>query len=524
MTVRSAKSLRPASAKSPRKIPPAPPPSSAPPPSPSADLLDMDQAIAVLKTTRPTFYRWLRTGKIKAMKVGRQWRFYRHDIERFLHGHEPLIEVTGDAPGLLRILENKLKALDLKVGPLPPEGAIHEIVNRILRLAMASHATDIHIQPPTGGADTSARLRLRLDGVLHDIATFDGRLLSPIVDRFKTMAACELLQKKRPQDGRIMMSIDKEEIDTRVNFLPALMGEMVTLRLLRRETVAFRLAELPFAPRDLTRIQQALTLPWGIVLTTGPTGSGKTTTLYAALQEHNTPGKKVISVEDPVEYSFAGMVQIPVNYKENIGFPYLLRAVLRSDPDVVMVGEIRDHETLQICAQIALTGHLVLSTLHTDDAVTALTRMMDIGLDSFLIIDTVKLVVAQRLIRKLCRHCSTACDPAPDQLATAARLAREGGLVWDDLPKHFRGAKGCKECGFTGYRGRTVAAETLTMSPELAAALRRKAFVPELRSIAIAQGMTTMTADALSRAATGLTTLEEALHVIPQATHHSKKE
>lgn len=476
------------------------------------ELIDMEAAIAMLKTTRPTFYRWLRTGRIKAMKAGRQWRFYRADIERFLKGQEPRIEVTGDPTELLEALAVKMRALGLKIEDAPNEDGVTAAVHRVLRLALASRASDIHIQPHTDGPEGKAKVRLRLDGVLHELVTFDGRLVAPIVERIKTMAACDVQQKRRPQDGRIRMNIHNEPVDFRVSFVPALFGEAVTLRLLRREALAFHLGDMPYAAKDLERIRHALALPWGMIVVTGPTGAGKTTTLYAAMQELNTPDKKLMSVEDPVEYAFAGVVQVSVNVQEGVTFSTALRSIFRADPDVVMVGEMRDNDTLQICAQIALTGHVALTSLHTNDAPSAFVRMRDLGLDVHLL-DTVKLVVAQRLIRSLCRHCSQPVELDAGQQETAAKIVSEGGLSWSALPRNYRRAVGCRECNFTGYRGRTLAAETLAMSGELAQALRERAPVQELRRIAVAQGMTTMIADAVRRAASGETTLEESLRV-----------
>jgi general secretion pathway protein E len=499
------------------KTPRAPkPPASAPAAAPTqGDLLEMDDAIALLKTTRPTFYRWLRAGKLKGMKVGREWRFYRADIERFLKGEEPRIDVVGDVAGLVATLVAAAKSYGVKEWPAAGDHSILNVVNLILALAASIRASDIHLQPHSGGDDSQARLRFRIDGTLHDIASFDPRLLPPIVERLKTMAGCNLQEKRRPQDGRIQLTIRSEAVDLRISFVPALLGEAVTLRILRRGTETLRLDKMGFPAPDDQRIRHAISLPWGLVLVTGPTGSGKTTVLYALLNELNTPGRKVMSVEDPVEYSFPGVVQIPVNLRENLTFPAALRSVLRSDPDVVLVGELRDGETANLCAQISLTGHLAMTTLHTDEAVSALMRLGDLGLNVFMIIDTVKLIVAQRLVRVLCKKCSEPTLLAPDQLEMASRLARVGGKPWGKVPAELRKPVGCRECSFTGFRGRMAVVETLVITPALAAALRARTPVDELRRIAVAQGMTTMMADGLDRAARGLTTVEEVLRTLP---------
>ena len=488
-------------------------------PAPSADLLEMDQAIELLKTTRPTFYRWLRAGKLKGMKVGRQWRFYRADVERFLNGEEPRIEVTGDLAGLFAALDEKENQAAAPGEMRPPTNVggqnIVNAVNRIILGAIHANASDIHIQPPSKSAEPAV-VRFRIDSVLHPYISFDARLLPAFVERIKTMAGCDLNEKRMPQDGRIQLLVNDDPVDLRISFVPALLGEAITLRVIRDLSAMPPLTRIVTNTADLERIKSALTKPWGIIFVTGPTGSGKSTTLYSALAEVNTPERKIMTVDDPIEYTFPNAVQVPVNPRLGLSFPVVLRSFMRADPDVIMVGQVSDRDTLELCAQFALTGKLVLSTLHTDEAVASVQRLIDIGLDAFLLIDAVKLIVGQRLVRALCTHCSAPIEPGAERLAIAGRLARDGGVNWDVQPHKFRKAVGCKECSFTGYRRRIGITETLKMSPAIGAAIRRKTSADELRRIAVSEGMTTMVADALRHAAAGETTIEEALRLVGQ--------
>jgi len=278
--------------------------------------------------------------------------------------------------------------------------------------------------------------------------------------------------------------------------------------------VTLDLDRINYAPADMEKLCRGLDEPNGIVLVTGPTGSGKTTALYACPSRIDTERSKVMSIEDPVEYILPGVVQIPVNAGAGVTFGIAMRSVLRSDPDVVMVGEIRDAETMNIAFQMALTGHLVLTTLHTDEAASALTRMLDIGGAPFLVSDSVKLVLAQRLVRTLCPDCSVSDTPSPEAIGRAAQIARNGGLNWGAMPKAFRRPRGCVKCRKLGFRGRQPIVECLEITPEIAAAVRRRAEVDELRALAVSQGMTTMAADGLRRAAAGQTTLDEVFRVL----------
>jgi type II secretory ATPase GspE/PulE/Tfp pilus assembly ATPase PilB-like protein len=267
----------------------------------------------------------------------------------------------------------------------------------------------------------------------------------------------------------------------------------------------------------MQRIRSAMQLPWGILIMTGPTGSGKTTTLYSALNDVNAEQTKVLSIEDPVEYALPGIVQVQINPKTGLTFARAIRAALRSDPDVLMVGEIRDAEMLNLCCQAALTGHLVLTTLHTDTAVSAIRRVIDIGIEPFLASDAIKLIIAQRLVRVLCPDCSKPFSPNDTLLQEAQVRARTGGLLWEQLPNSYRKATGCAKCGNIGYLGRrTPVVETMAITPEIVSAIRRRASDKEIQTIAVAQGMTTMAADGIRRAAEGKVSLEEVLFTAPR--------
>ena len=369
----------------------------APPNNSGERLLDMTQAIKLLKTTRATFYRWLRSGKIRGMKVGRQWRFERSEIERFLKGEEPRIELRTDITPLLEDLRERTRKLKAKEISLPAQAGPQRAVKLIVELGIAMDASDIHLAAHTGvhGREKLAVLRYRVDGVLHPAADIDIRLLPAIIEQWKTFAGCNP-RETTPQDGRIIFEIagEKEGCHLFVSFLPTHLGDSVTARILRRDVSKLTqpvLDTLGFAPRDKEKISKWTKAPWGLIVLNGPTGCGKTITMYACLNHLNTPQIKVMTVEDPVELAFPWMVQVQVNEKTGLTFARVVRSFLRSDPDVIMVGEIRDREVLGLCFQTTLTGHLVLTSLNADESAKALTRMIDIEPAPFMVADTVKL-------------------------------------------------------------------------------------------------------------------------------------
>lgn len=488
---------------------------------PTPQLIDMPEAIKLLKTTRPTFYRWVRAGKIKAMKVGRQWRFQHEDLERFLKGETPRIGLSADITPLVQTLCKKIEEAGGKklLEALPDNlDSAEAAVALMIAAGMAMKASDLHITSHfvRRQAERTAVFRCRVDGVLHPIVTFDLRLLPAIAQEWKRRSALNIHEKEKPQDGRIELTLGGQPLDIRVNILPSCLGESVTARVLDPSAVMLDLNHIPYAPQDKEKLQRTLKAPNGVILVTGPTGSGKTTALYSCLNEVAGPEIKAMSIEDPVEYLLPWVTQVRVNPAAGVTFGSALRAMLRADPDVILVGEIRDFETLMVVQQAALTGHLVLTTLHTDEAAGALKRMVDIGSNPFLIADSTKLILAQRLVRRLCPHCSIEAKPSTNELDRAAELARQGGLPWESLTQKFRKPVGCEKCVKTGYRGRTVIAEVLEVTPEIGKALRNNASVDELRATAVQQGMTTMIADGIRRAANGETSLAEVFRTLGQ--------
>jgi general secretion pathway protein E len=374
-------------------------------------------------------------------------------------------------------------------------------VNRIVEQAAAARASDIHLEP----FESSTRLRLRVDGRLVDVEPPAPSLHAAIVARIKVLARLDVAERRLPQDGAARVSVRGRELDIRVSTAPAAHGEMVVMRLLDKREAPLNLDELGFSRPLREAIAAELARPDGMLLVTGPTGSGKTTTLYAALQLLNTADRKIISAEDPIEYQLDGINQIQAKPQIGLDFPRILRSALRQDPDVILVGEIRDLETARTAVQAALTGHLLLSTLHTNGAAAAVARLADIGVEEYLLSAALRGVLAQRLVRAVCRECAERYEPSPE---LRARL-RLDGLLWR--------ARGCASCGGSGYRGRTAVGEFLRVTEDFRRLILRRAGADELDSQARADGLVPILADGLAKAQAGETTLEELHRVLGEA-------
>lgn len=386
---------------------------------------------------------------------------------------------------------------------LASEAPVIRMVNQLIQKAVEVRASDIHIEP---FADV-LKVRYRVDGLLKEVEAPPVRSTAAIISRIKIMAKLNIAERRLPQDGRIPLRMQGRELDLRISTVPTMFGESVVMRLLDKESVRFDLDALGFdgAPRE--RLRQVLEQPYGIVLVTGPTGSGKSTTLYTALSRLNTEAHKIITVEDPVEYQLPGINQIQVKAAIGMTFAGALRAIVRQDPDIIMVGEMRDLETARIAVQSALTGHVVLSTLHTNDAASGVTRLLEMGVEDYLLTSTINGIVAQRLVRRLCPHCRQAYRALPELAERFAHTAGVSGAV--DLHR----AVGCALCNDSGYRGRLVITEVLLMTDQIRKAVLAHATATEIRRLAVVEGMETMYQDGLRKALDGRTTIEEVLRV-----------
>src|SRR6266850_4423891 len=381
------------------------------------------------------------------------------------------------------------------------EAPVVRLVNLLIENAITSEASDIHIEP----FEDTLRIRYRIDGILFDQESPPQRLQAAVTSRVKLMAEMNIAERRLPQDGRIRVTLHNRRVDIRTSTIPTVHGESIVMRLLDRQSVFLELEKLGFSPAMLPRFDGLIRRPHGILLVTGPTGSGKTTTLYGALDKINSPDRKIITVEDPVEYQLKGVNQIAVKPKIGLTFATGLRHIVRQDPDVILVGEIRDLETAEIAIQASLTGHLVFSTLHTNDAPAAITRLQDMGVEPYLVASVLEAVLAQRLVRRICQACRT-----PDEVSAADLDAL--GVVAPDNTKLFRG-KGCEECRGTGYRGRMGIYELFPITEDARSLMLRRSSSRDIRQHAVAAGMITLRMDGWRRACEGLTTVEEILRV-----------
>lgn len=417
-----------------------------------------------------------------------------------LEGTKEMIAELGEEQGLEKEMEfGEIHEEDI-LG-MASEAPIIKLVNHILYQAVKRDASDIHIEP----FEKEVRVRYRIDGVLYNILTPPKRVQAALASRIKIMANLNIAEKRQPQDGRINIKIADKAIDIRVSVLPVVYGECIVMRLLDKTRTFGQLTTLGLSKRDYAVLEEGIAQPNGIMLITGPTGSGKTSTLYSILSELNKPGVNIVTVEDPVEYQMMGINQVQVKEQIGLTFAAALRSILRQDPDIVMIGETRDQETAQIAVQAALTGHLVLSTLHTNSAAASITRLIDMGIEPFLIASTVTVVVAQRLVRRLCPACKKQFKP--DLV-----LLKKIGLSEKDLKDGtFFTHVGCEECGGTGYRGRLAIFEVMQMTPAITRLTLERADASIIQEQARKDGMTLLVEDGARKAKEGLTTIEEVL-------------
>jgi general secretion pathway protein E len=416
-------------------------------------------------------------------------------------GKHPL-GATSDSVDQMATDEELLEDVD-RLRDLASEGPVIRMVNHVISQAVESRASDIHIEP----FQNQLVVRYRVDGILREVASPPSRLRAAIISRVKIMAKLNIAERRLPQDGRIRMAVQGRDFDLRVSTVPTLYGESVVLRILDRASLVNELQTLGFLDEILQPFRRILELPQGILLVTGPTGSGKTTTLYTCLMLLNSLEKKLFTVEDPIEYQLQGVNQIQVKPQIGLAFASILRSILRQDPDIIMIGEMRDLETAQIAIQAALTGHSVLSTLHTNSAAGTITRLLDMGVEDYLITSTVTGVLAQRLVRKLCPECGEAYPVFPE---IAARLKLP--VAGTDAPMLYR-ATGCERCDGTGYRGRIAIMEFLPLSDAIRRLIVNRATMQELHRAAVEEGMLSMYDDGVRKAMKGITTIEEVLRV-----------
>lgn len=421
-------------------------------------------------------------------------------IERHYSEHQDSIEdVIGAIEDELGEETGKqvysLDAQDELVDAAP----IRKLLNMVMLLAIKDKASDIHMEP----FEDEFKIRVRADGVLYEMVPPPRHLANAIVSRIKIMADLDIAERRLPQDGRIELNVGGNPVDLRVSVLPTLFGEAVVMRVLDRTVVQLDLNKIGMDPNTLSRFREMIHRPNGIVLVTGPTGSGKTTTLYSALNELNVIEEKIITTEDPIEYDIDGLIQVPVNPDIDVTFASVLRAILRHDPDQILIGEIRDYETAEIAVQSALTGHLVFSTLHTNDAPSAITRLRDMGVPTFLITATVEAIQAQRLVRTICKECRTEFEPS-DELLMELQLPIEQARQYS-----FYYGKGCATCNNSGYKGRTGLYELMDVTDEIRDLITEDASVDDIRNMARSQGMTTLREAGLKLIFDGVTTIDE---------------
>ncbi len=414
--------------------------------------------------------------------------------------HLNRLEMSESIKGLINEIRQEISE-SASATEASESSAILKLIEVILKSAIIGRASDIHIEP----TENSCIVRSRIDGMLTESFRFDKDIYPPLSSRLKLLSNLDIAERRKPQDGRFSATIVNREFDFRVSTLPIMNGESIVMRILDKSKVMIRLEDAGMSPHNFNIFNDALKVPYGIVLVTGPTGSGKTTTLYGALNNLKSVDKKLITVEDPVEYQMNLVQQVQVNPKVGLTFASALRSILRQDPDIIMIGEIRDQETLRIAIQAALTGHLVLSTLHTNDSISAITRMADMGIEPYLISGSLIAIEAQRLVRKICPNCKKSVE-IPDHVINELE---------EFIPENYQFYKGtgCKECQGTGYMGREMISEVLRVNETLTSMIAREASKAELTQEAFKQGFVTMIQDGVNKAVEGKTTIDEVLRV-----------
>ena len=465
-----------------------------------------------------------RVGRQLTVAMANPSNFFAIDDIKFITGHEVRVlvategqlrraidkyyESASSMDDIMRTVEEDVEvveAIDDETNDGAAAGAdqapVVKFVNGVISEAVRRGASDIHIEP----YERTLRVRFRIDGTLYEMMSPPQRLRAAITSRLKIMADLDIAERRVPQDGRIKIRLGGKQIDLRVSSLPCIFGEKIVMRILDKSNLALDLTKLGFEPSALEGFFRAISLPYGMVLVTGPTGSGKTTTLYSALQKVNLPGVNIMTAEDPVEYNLDGINQVNINEAVDLTFAAALRSFLRQDPNIIMVGEMRDKETASIAVKAALTGHLVFSTLHTNDAPSTLTRLIDMGIEPFLVASSTNLILAQRLVRRICPKCRTQEDLAPE---TLRELQLDPASIGQTA--FFRG-QGCYECNSTGYRGRQGVYEVMPVSGRMRDLILDRASARAIKEAAIQEGMLTLRMDALEKLKTGRTTAAEVL-------------
>ncbi len=406
----------------------------------------------------------------------------------------------------MRDLKAVKSDVEKQLSASPNEVSIIALVDLIVEYGYRSRCSDIHVEP----AGERVMVRYRIDGILHDAFALVKDLQPEIITRIKVLSGLKTDIHHIPQDGRIKVKIgDEGDVDVRVSIAPTYYGENCVMRILAEANQIFNIGDLGFTPHQLTKIKEAIKKPYGMILANGPTGSGKTTTLYTVLKELNTREVSIITIEDPIEYSLEGITQIPVNVQAGLTFATGLRSILRQDPNVVMVGEIRDAETATIAVNAALTGHLMLSTIHTNDAATTFPRLMDMGIPPFLVASTVNIAIAQRLVRMVCKTCRIERDIDATDLKNLGEVSKRVSYK-----KVYSAGKGCNDCDGIGYRSRVGIHEVLEISDEIRALITARADASQIKQAAVRGGMITMIEDGLQKATEGITTIEEIFRII----------